>query len=72
MSAKVGEIWANPDGVQYLVTGLDAGADSVCIGGNWVARDLQAAGWVRVATGPEDLQTVALDLTARVVALEPP
>lgn len=69
MSAKVGELWANPDGVRYLVTGADIGAQAVCVGGSWVPQDLDDQGWTRVATGPEDLQTVITDLTARIVAL---
>ena len=70
MRAKAGEIWVNPNGVRYLVTGEDTIAQQVCVGGGWLPADLEAEGWTRISVGPEALQTGQVDLTARVVALE--
>lgn len=44
--ASAGQIWRDPDGNQWVVTGVSG--SMVLVGGQWQSADLEGAGWVFV------------------------
>jgi len=49
--ATVGQIWKDPNGDLYLVTGESADGKNVLIAGSWLPCDLTNIGWMLVSIG---------------------
>lgn len=49
--ATIGQIWKDPNGDLYLVTGESADGTQVLIAGSWMSCNLHEYGWVFAAIG---------------------